>query len=88
MAELRDRCTLCGGTGEVECGCHRCRSPEGRACGVMGHFPEQCPECEGHGEVPVPCLGCGAPLDEDTMVVGFGGDSFCPACEAEYGRAA
>lgn len=85
--ELREVCPACNGAGEVPCDCHLCRSPEGRACGVMGHVERQCPECLGHRELSVPCSGCGLSLYEETMVVGFGGDAYCPDCETEYATA-
>lgn len=46
-----ETCPACDGDRWVPCDCHLCRSPEGRACGVMGHVDRRCPVCEGRGEV-------------------------------------
>lgn len=52
----RTECPTCDGQKTRSCPCDRCRSPEGRAFGVMGHYDRECTDCDDEGLV---CLYCG-----------------------------
>lgn len=86
MTALTHECETCGGYGELGCNCPRCMSPEGMACGVMGHGSKVCPDCNGYGFVPRPCVGCGLPVDDEAL--SFDGDLFCSDCWPIYGKEA
>lgn len=61
MAETRVPCGTCDGQKHRPCPCDRCRSPEGEAFGVMGHYDEECRDCDDEGMV-TEC--CGLPICE------------------------
>lgn len=86
MPSYRRECETCEGEGSIPCDCDLCRTPDGQACGVMGHIPWTCPDCHGEGSVAEECTGCGEEIDETGQHDGF--DWYCPECAVEYGVAA